>query len=501
MAPSCLFLFLSILGLRIHPALGAIPRFGAFNDATLLPFDDGSGFAPRWYMGTPALPAQPLSPNPRHGLGGHRLGARQDVSCAAGQHSCVEANSPGTCCENDRYCYLNKDWQPMCCHLGVQCPDSECGADLLYCNQTLSTTVAIATTSAGQQQGDTAVTSFVSRTTTAACCNRACKETAFSCEKAFGGQCCSYNYKCASNSKCIADPAPSTPTSVSTIVPEIPPGCTISQITCAQTEGGGCCNSGSICTFQSIATASSAAVCAPDPTLSDSGSSNALSSGARAGIGVGVAVGAAIVIAAVTWLCIRRRHRQRSGTIGTASVSAHEMRYNMAAEQATGGARSGVGDQDMGDSLLVGPMTPWTLRSGFSDANGAALPGHGYDYIGPDAIEGPFTDRGGDGHPAFDPMLATTPPTASGDGAPYHPDHILRPVEIGTGEAQKDIEGQKENGHLADTEEMPVQDVDPTAGRFELMGSLGTPSPLNSDELSQPTDKGPPSSSPTGDRT
>ncbi|KAI0455922.1 hypothetical protein F5B21DRAFT_177790 [Xylaria acuta] len=493
------FLFLFI-GLRIHPALGAVPRFGAFNDATLLPFDAGGGFAPRWYMeGTPALPAQPLSPNPRHVLGGHRLGARQENPCSAGYHSCVEVDAPGMCCKNDRYCYQNRDWTPMCCALGVTCPDSRCGPDERYCNSTLSTTVAIATTSTGQQQGGTVVvTSSVSYSTSSACCNRACKATAFSCESAFGGQCCPYNFKCALGGKCIADPAPSTPTSVSTIVPEIPPGCTVSQITCAQTEGGGCCNSGSICTFQSLGPASSTAVCAPDPTLSDGGgSSNALSSSARAGIGVGVAVGAAIVIAAVTWLCIRRR-RKRSGTTGAASVSAHEMRHNTGAEQAAGGARSGVGDQDVGDSLFVGPMTPWTLRSGFSDTNGAALSGYGHDYIGPDPIDGPFTDRGGDQHPAFDPGLASTPPAASGDGAPYHPDHILRPVEIGAGEAQKDNEQQKENGHLADAEEAPVQDQDPTTGVFELMGSLGTPSPLNSDEPSQPTDKGPSSSSPVG---
>ncbi|KAI0858679.1 hypothetical protein F4860DRAFT_485752 [Xylaria cubensis] len=495
MATPCLSIILLslLISLRIHPALGAVPRFGAVNDATLLAGGGGGGFAPRWYMGTPALPAQPLSPNPRHALSGYRLGARQSNICPAGQHSCVEVNSPGTCCMNDRYCYYNENWEPMCCPLGVQCPDSKCGADQLYCNTTSTTTVAIGTTSTGQQSGN--VTSIASYITSTACCNRACKSTAFSCEPAFGGQCCKYDFKCASGGSCISDPAPSTSTSISTIVSEVPSGCITSQITCAQTEGGGCCNSGSICTFQSVATATSAAVCAPDPTPSDDDSSNGLSSAAKAGIGVGVAVGAAIIIAAVTWLCIRQR--RRSGTTGTASMSAHEMRGNTVAEHATGGARSGVGEQDVGNSLLVGPMTPWTLRSGFSDPNDTPLSGHGHDYIGPDAIEGPFTDRGGDEHPVFfNPGLATTPPAASGDGAPYHPDHILRPVEIGASEAHKDIEEQKEDEHFVDAKETPAQDDDPTAGPFELMGSLGTPSPLNSDELGQLRDKGPSPSSP-----
>ncbi|KAI0202000.1 hypothetical protein F4808DRAFT_91642 [Astrocystis sublimbata] len=477
------FLFL-FFNPQIHLALGAVPRPNALDNATRLPVDAGNGFAPRWYQGTPALPAQLLSPNPEYMLGG-ALSPRQENLCPAGQHSCIEVDSPNTCCDNDRYCYLNEHWEPRCCQLGVKCPDSQCGPNELYCNRTTTALVpAGTTTSAGKPQSDMVVTSVMSRSTYAACCNRACNEASFSCEMAFGGQCCPYNFKCALGNNCIADPTPST-TSISSIIPEIPSGCTISQITCAQTEGGGCCNTGSICTFQSVATASSMAVCAPDPSIFDNGSSShALSSGAKAGIGVGVALGAAIIIAAVTWLCIRRRKQQRPPTRGTASVAAPEMRRNTTTELA---AESGVGDPDAGDSLYNGPTSPYTPRSGFSDGNGSSYP-HEYGYIGPDAIDGPYTDREENGHASYNPIHDATPPTAG--VTPYHPDHILRPVEMGESEAQEDGDGPRKNELAAHTAEPPTRVEDSTEGRFELMGSLGTPSSLKSDELGHPTEKG-----------
>ncbi|KAI1303519.1 hypothetical protein F5Y03DRAFT_187453 [Xylaria venustula] len=486
MAPPFLPIFLSLfIASRITPGLGAAPR--PDHATFLLPFD--AGFAPRWYMdGTPAVPAQLASPNPRHPLNGI---APRDVSiCDAGFHSCVEANAPGMCCPNDRYCYLNATWTANCCSLGVTCPDSLCKADELYCNTTSSTTIPATTAGTARSGHDNTVTSLVSVTTFAACCNRACSASAFSCEKAFGGQCCSYGFKCASGSACIADPAPATTSSVSTIVPEIPPGCTTSQITCAETDGGGCCNTGSICTSQTIGTTASQ-VCAPNPTLAaDDGSSGGLSSGAKAGIGVGVAVGAAIVIAAVTWLCIRQR--RRSGTTGT-NVSAHEMRQNASTP-------GGAGDEDAGNSLLVGPRSPYTLRSAFTDGTEHTSPllhehGRAYSYRLPDAMAGPFTDRDGDGQVAPNPSLATTPPTRSlpSDGGgrfaglmPNHPDNIMRPVEIGEGEAARKETGK--DAEKAQIDEMPGHD--PTVGRFELEGSPGSPSPLKPDGESRSTDKG-----------
>ncbi|KAI0434482.1 hypothetical protein F5Y09DRAFT_296374 [Xylaria sp. FL1042] len=482
MATSLLSLFLSLL--IITPALTAVPR--PDHATLLLPFD--AGLAPRWYMeGTPAVPAQqPVSPNPRHMLRDSAIAAaaaaaRQVNICDPGYHSCVEANAPGTCCPNDRYCYLDEDWIAKCCSLGVKCQDSKCMADELYCNTTSSTTVPVTTTiasstgrAAAAEKKDTitTVTSLVSLTTFAACCNRACSASMFSCEKAFGGQCCSYGFKCATSSNCIADPAPATNTGGSTVAPEVPPGCTTSQFACAESDGGGCCNTGSICTSQTLG-ATTSQVCAP---LSDGGSysSGGLSSGAKAGIGVGVAVAAAIIISAITWLCIRRR--RRSGTTGT-NASANEMR------QSAGVA----GDEDAGNSLLVGPpQTPWTPSSAFTDGRElAGSPLHGRvcsDHF-PNAVAAPYMDRQSDGHVAPNPSLATTPPAGS---MPYDPDDILR--RAGMGAAEKEAGMGKESRRL---DEMPGRDEDLTVGRFELMGSLGSSSPLNPNGESQPMDKGP----------
>ncbi|KAI0813238.1 hypothetical protein GGR55DRAFT_564712 [Xylaria sp. FL0064] len=484
MATSLLSLSLAFFFI-VTPVLTAVPR--PDHATVLLPVD--AGFAPRWYMeGTPAVPAQRMSPDPRRILrDGTGTLARDVVICDPGYHSCVEALDPGKCCANDRYCYINENWEAQCCSLGVKCRDSKCGADELYCNTTSSTTVPVttvlpssssgsgpSTTGPGGEEHDvTTVTSLVSVSTFAACCNRACSASMFSCESTFGGQCCSYGFKCATGGNCIADPPPATTTdTVSTLVP---PSCTTSQFACAESDGGGCCDTGSICTSQTIG-ATISQVCAP---LSDDGSSSSggLSSGAKAGIGVGVAVGAALVNAAVTWVCIRRR-RRRSGTTGT-NASAHEMRQN-------------AGDEDTGNSLLVGPpQTPWTPSSAFTDGRDALHGQRVYSDHFPDAGVGPYTDRdGGDGRVAPNPSLATTPPAGGSlpsDGGgrfagsvPYHPDHILRPVEIGGEAAQKETRAGKESWRVDES----------TVGPFELMGSPGSPSPLSPDGESHAMNKG-----------
>ncbi|KAI1159187.1 hypothetical protein F5B18DRAFT_39001 [Nemania serpens] len=502
--------FISLfITLYIAPVLSGVPRFGALDNAntnaTLLPFDAAAaaGLAPRWFMeGTPALPAQLMSPNPRHLPRGHELGARQeddDRPCAPGKHSCVEANSPGFCCPNDRYCYLDAQWVPKCCSLGVTCPGSLCNSNEIFCNRTSTSIITLTpTTTPGPQRGGSAVnvTSWASYTSFSACCARQCSATSFSCASAFGGQCCPFGFKCASGARCIEDVVPSTSTSVSTIVTEIPLGCTTSQIACAETDGGGCCGVGFVCTTQSLASATSTLVCAPNLTLADGGgSSGALSSGARAGIGVGVAVGAAIVIGIVTWLCIRQRRRPRSATPGS-SASAHEMRGNAGADKATKqGAASWRAGRDAGqdDSLLPGPLTPWTDDSGPT----SVVSGRGHSYFGPDAMVGPFTDVDGDGQVSYEARLATTPPTAGGDPLSYfHPNDILRPVEIGGAEAQRKNREAREAGQRV------AQGQDTAKGPFELMGSPGSPSPLNSDEVSPPTDKRrfPPSSTDAGQK-
>ncbi|KAI1113068.1 hypothetical protein F5Y14DRAFT_235670 [Nemania sp. NC0429] len=479
-----LFFISLLITLRITPVLSRVPRGVAVentngNASFFASFD--AGLAPRWFMeGTPAIPAQPVSPNRRHLLRGNGLAARQgtedDRPCPAGEHSCAEANSPGFCCPNDRYCYLDAAWAPKCCSLGVKCPGSLCGADELFCNQTSTLTVTPTTTAGRGSSSAVDVTVFETHTSFSACCNRQCSATSFACAAAFGGQCCRYGFKCASGGLCIADPVPSTSSSsISTIVSEIPPNCTTSQIACAETDGGGCCGVGSICTTQDMPSATSSLVCAPNLTLVDHGSGG-LTTGARAGIGIGVAVGAALVIGAVTWLCLRRRRsRSRSATPG-ASASAHEMRSNGRSEKVAGWTAGRDAGQD---ALLLsrGPLTPRTDESGPTSA------GVGQLYFGPDAIPGPFTDRDGDGQVAYDTRFATTPPTASGDPSGYFgPENILRPVEIGGAEAPR------MNREVEETGQRVAWDQDATEGPFELVGSPGSPSPLGSDGVSPPTD-------------
>ncbi|KAI1360208.1 hypothetical protein F5Y08DRAFT_54083 [Xylaria arbuscula] len=509
MAASLLpILFLSLA--RIPPVQSAVPRLGALDDATLF-----GVVAPRWYAeGIPAIPAAPMSPNPPHlHLLLDGFTARDVSMCLPGSHTCAEANAPGTCCPDDRYCYLDASWAAQCCPLGLECKGSKCDSEHLYCNTTISTTIPVttarasATNTAGHSEEDTVLTSFVSVTTSTACCNRACSTDMFSCEAAFGGHCCKYGRKCAATSLCIANLAQSTGGATTTEA-GIPAGCTAtSQFSCAASEGGGCCNTGSVCTSQIVGAATSN-VCAPDPAFS---SSAGLSSGAKAGIGVGVAVGAALVIGAVTWLCIRRR--RRPGTTGT-NASVHQMWQNTGAVGGGGiGGGGGVGGgvEDAPTSMFNGPGSPrdplsaytqrsgWTMAGNNNESAGVPLMHHerggarGYhpyqDGNGSsDARAGPYTDREGGPSPP-NPSLATTPPNLA-DTMPFGPDHILRPVEIGGAESQEMGGKGGQGNNNTHIEEMPVHNPNSPDGRFELVGSLPSPSPLNPDGVEiNPMDK------------
>ncbi|KAI1820193.1 hypothetical protein F4861DRAFT_543205 [Xylaria intraflava] len=487
MAPTLtVFLFLLSAVLQFTPALSSGPRFGTLNDvaaATPSP----AGFAPRFYMDSvPAIPAQPFSPNPGNVLRSDGLDSRQNGQCPPGSHTCVEANAPGMCCSNDRYCYLNSTWGTQCCSLGIKCKNSECDSDQLFCNITSTSTVPLDSTSTGKQQGSI-ITSLMSFTTFAACCPRSCSEKMFQCEKLYGGQCCGYGSKCALGSLCIPDPVPST--TMSSTVEEIPSGCSAtSQFSC--TDGGGCCNIGQVCTFQSIASATSSPICAPAP----SGSSGGLTSGAKAGIGVGVALGAAIIIGAVAWLCIRRR--RQSGETTATNVSAHEMRQNGLLGGQVSGTRTIVGRHRATlESSGTGPRTTWSEPSTSSPYPPLHDHGRAYSYLGPDAVPGPFTQE--DSAPysehTITPPMGPPPSDTGGQvtttgSMPYNPDHIMRPVEMGGIESQKGTATTEENeearGATLGRGETPIKEV------FELMGNQETSSLLDSKEISRRMYKG-----------
>ncbi|KAI1341368.1 hypothetical protein F5Y15DRAFT_354393 [Xylariaceae sp. FL0016] len=362
--PSTLALPLLIILLLLNLALAARPRLAAQDDAVFLP---GPGLAPRWYMEVHAR-ALPVLP----GIADLKRQDNDDsvYQCPAGQHNCLDIGAASSCCTNEQYCFRDSSWNPKCCHLGVDCPDSLCPETSLFCNTTSSTLVPVTTA-----PEPATTTAFIeSLTTLEACCNRPCSSSSFLCQDAFGGQCCEYGFKCASGNSCILDATPSS--SVSTIVTPVPSGCTTNQITCDATLGGGCCDIGSLCTYQSVAPATSTPVCAPNITVSSS-SSSGLSSQAKAGIGAGLAVGAALVIGGLTWFCLHRRRTRRTTSGAPGAVDG-------------GGGGAAAGTRDDGDAgrNLMSPQPAMSETT-------AHHVSYRRDYFGPDAIAGPYTDQEG----------------------------------------------------------------------------------------------------------
>ncbi|KAI0601405.1 hypothetical protein F4775DRAFT_449121 [Biscogniauxia sp. FL1348] len=405
-------LFITLASPRSQPPAG----LAALDDAAFTP-----NFAPRWYMD--AVPASPA------------LARRQDT-CSAGQHSCLELGALGAraCCANDHYCIVNSTWQVQCCAAGSSC-DPTCDAEHFLCNAT-STSSITQTTIATATFVETVVIPLP--VTSAACCSRACNTSQFLCAPAFGQQCCPLGATCASGGACVVPASPTTTDPISTRVTEVPEGCTTSQITCASADGGGCCNLGSTCTWQRTSSTAAAPVCAPNLTVADSGggSSAALSSAARAGIGAGVAVGAALVIAALTWFCLRRRHRGGvseggAGSGPAAPAGAVGMRYLDTGEA----SESLVGGRGRHRNRNRSRMTPTTraLSDGSSAVYRDGGGGGGHDYFGPDAVAGPYTEDANVAPEAGAGAGAMTSPGARSAGVPVlpmDPDDIVPPVEI-----------------------------------------------------------------------
>lgn len=182
---------------------------------------------------------------------------------------------------------------------------------------------------------------------------------------------------------------------------------------CTQVSGEGYC-------AQALPTES-------DATIVDDDSDNELSDGAKAGIGVGVVVGAGLIIGGLTWMCLRKRRRQRS-TIGPSA--------------------SGDGDN--------GPP-----RDGMTDISGShARSGLTQDYFGPDPAAGPYTEQASSqvtspGRDAAVPMHAQN----AGD--------ITAPVEIdSTTRDGSDLLSPMPSPSLYQT---PLSET--INGRFELYGN------------------------------
>ncbi|KAI1875315.1 hypothetical protein JX265_004373 [Neoarthrinium moseri] len=255
--------------------------------------------------------------------------------------------------------------------------------------------------------------------------------------------------------------------STPTLVPTRGCGGTPNAFSCS--IGGGCCQTGQVCTESNNQNVCSGEASIPTPSGATISSDNSLSQSSKAGIGAGVAIGAALVIGAVTWFCIRRRRTER--------------RRRSAAY-----ARSQQGPTPGADTTVVGSMSE---VSGPTRGQRIHPSGLVYDYFGPQATEGPYTQQ--EGTPHETPGLAERGVPLQ----PHGPGDIVVPVEMGPGaESGMTAAATTRRGAAlargASTRSAATVGSASTRNRdqqqdtlYELDAGFGSPSPLSQDEARQ----------------
>lgn len=331
--------------------------------------------------------------------------AKRAGDCGSGNHNCLEVGFPDDCCDNDSYCYVNEKGDPKCCPIGSNCSsDSPCKSTAYFCTRNVT------------ESGTT--------TEKKGCCVRKCPRTSlYLCPSNLGGNCCGYNSECRTGGACVS----TKPASRTDLLSPIPSGCTTSQHSC--TIGEGCCDNDQVCTQVSgEGYCAQAAPTESDTTVvDDDDGDNKLTDGAKAGIGVGVVVGASLIIGSFTWMCLRKRRRQRSAAGLSAPGHANE-----------------------------------PSRDGMTDISGSHIrSGPTQDYFGPDPAAGPYTEQASSrvtspGRDAAVPMHAQSP----GD--------IAAPVEIDstTRDGSDLLSPMSSPGTVYQT---PLSET--IDGRFELYGN------------------------------
>ncbi|KAH7026235.1 uncharacterized protein B0I36DRAFT_365829 [Microdochium trichocladiopsis] len=421
-------------------------QFGAVDRRALLQGagrDAGGGLSERQYLleDNMSPPWPPLNYD-------RRRQSQTPNQCGTEMHSCLDVGFPTGCCLNNQYCFVMTNWTLGCCRIGNNCLDvTPCSEGLYLQNGTISVTKLVTQITTVGPLDDPTTSTRVNQLITASvspgCGSNPCSRSSFLCQAAFGGQCCGYGSICASNSLCIA---PVTPTP-SAIVPLTPPECkAATEYACIPgNKTAGCCATGQTCVGDRFCSGIPALPTGSNATIE---TSSELSSQARAGIGAGVAVGAAIVIGLLTWFCVRRRReakaaasrRQSTATGSHLPPTSGHPNHNTAS-----GGRRAAGSGTMSPDLHAGRREHTMSEisgptSGGMSGNRPPLHQSGlvYDYFGPDAVPGPYTDDAvttpyfydDEGRAVGATGLDRTP-SRGVPAIPRGPGDISRPVEIG----------------------------------------------------------------------
>lgn len=348
------------------------------------------------------------------------------AQCGTESHSCLSVGSLGAdkCCKNSQYCFILRNWTVGCCSIGNDCADATpCKEGFFYQNATITVTTVITNLvtlgpSADPTATRTSAAQLVTASVSPGCGSNPCGRSSFLCQSAFGGQCCGYGSICGSSNLCIA---PVT-ASASEVVSLIPPECSAAtEFACVPgNKTAGCCDRGQLCVGDNYCSGMPSLPTGTNATIE---ASSELSSQAKAGVGAGVAVGAALFIGLLTWFCVRRRReakiaasRRQSTATGSHVPPTGNPRNNPYAVPLGGGRRG------LGGRTASGTVSP-DLYSGGAGASGrrehtmsevsgptsggASLgnrpplhqSGLVYDYFGPDAVPGPYTDHEPDTSP------------------------------------------------------------------------------------------------------
>ncbi|RYP87427.1 hypothetical protein DL770_004765 [Monosporascus sp. CRB-9-2] len=460
-----------LLLLVLPPGLASarVPNLAAVDNAVMLP--TGGGLSPRFYL--PAIPALPAPGRDKQRRQGEDGDTREPINCEAGFHSCLDvgADAFDSCCPDDRYCFRNETLDIACCAIGNECrQQTPCERGYNVCISSVEVTTTV--TPSGAEETATPEVLHTFRTTSE-CCNRPCGTESYQCPSHFGAQCCGYGSRCGTSSVCLAEVTTPPPT----VAHPVPSGCSYAyQFACDPAEGGGCCASGetcrapSFCDGEALPTAT-----APGGDVIVAESGTGLSPAAKGGIGAGVAAGAAAVIAMLTWFCVQQRRRGAQGA--AAGVSPRRTNNHKSTTLLPeSGSSNGGGDNNTNNNnqnsttifnlrnRLAGPLSPAanffhrdrlgggavdrdrdnrdrnSEMSGPTSAMGPARPalhqsGLVYDYVGPEAVAGPYTEH-----------TAPVPPERLGGVAvrPDGPNDIMTPVEIGGRAVEPDVGSPRE---------------------------------------------------------